>query len=65
MVMSFKPFLNRNSKDWNNSKENERKVLKLQAIIMKENVQNLLPAVEKKKQTNKSQIAYKYEAAVR
>ena len=64
MVMSFKPFLNRNSKDCNNSKENERKVLKLQAINMKESVQNLLPAVEKK-QTNKSQIAYKYEAAVR
>ena len=53
MVMSFKPFLNRNSKDWNNSKENERKVLKLQPISMKKSVQNLLPAVEKKsKQTN-------------
>ena len=48
MVMSFKPFKNPNSNGWNIiSKENERRVLKSQAICMKEIVQILLPVVEK------------------
>ena len=53
MGMSFKPLINPNSNGWNIiSKENERRVLKLQAIYMKEIVQILLPVVEKKYITN-------------
>ena len=62
MVMSFKPFKNPNSNGWNIiSKENERRVLKLQAIYMKEIVQILLPVVEKKIY---HKYTHKYEAAV-